>query len=208
MKILSRTQTTLPGIVLFSYSRFKDERGYFSEIYNKKELELSDGTGVIPELVQSNESFSKKNVVRGLHFQWDPFMGKLIRTAYGHMIDLVVDIRPDSKTYGKGLLIDMPGSQESEIDQLLWIPPGFAHGNVFLDNTLIQYFCSGTYNPQGEMGIYPYSPDIDWSLSEKGLYEKFLYIKDDAIMSPKDTKGIFLHEWSLSPHAKQFQVNK
>lgn len=208
MKILSRSKTILSDVILFSYVRYEDERGYFSEIYNKKELLLTEGSNSFPELVQSNESFSKKNVVRGLHFQWNPFMGKLIRTAYGHMIDLVVDIRPDSKTYGKGMMIDMPGSQESETDQLLWIPPGFAHGNVFLENTLIQYFCTGTYNPQGEMGIYPYSTDIDWSLSEKGLYEQFLHIKDDAIMSLKDKKGISLREWTTNPYAKQFQVNK
>ncbi|MFZ2025937.1 MAG: dTDP-4-dehydrorhamnose 3,5-epimerase family protein [Microgenomates group bacterium] len=208
MKILSKAQTLLPGVVLFSYSRFKDERGYFSEIYNKKELHLSNGTDIVPELLQSNESFSKKNVVRGLHFQWNPFMGKLIRTAYGHMIDLVLDIRPDSKTYGKGIMVDMPGSQESETDQLLWIPPGFAHGNLFLENTLIQYFCTGTYNPQGEVGIYPYSADIDWSLSEKSLYEQFSHIKQDAIMSPKDKKGISLAEWIINPNAKQFQISK
>lgn len=208
MKILSKAKTMLPDVLLFTYVRFKDERGYFSEVYNKQDLQLSDGTGTISELVQSNESFSKKDVVRGLHFQWNPFMGKLIRTAYGHMIDLVVDIRPNSKTYGKGIMIDMPGSQESETDQLIWIPPGFAHGNLFLENTLIQYFCTGTYNPQGEMGINPYSSDIDWSLSEKGLYEEFLHIKDDAIISLKDKKGISLHEWTANPQAKQFQVNK
>lgn len=196
----------LPDVLLFTYERFKDERGYFSEVYNKQDLHLSDGTDAIPELVQSNESFSKKDVVRGLHFQWNPFMGKLIRTAYGHMIDLVVDIRPNSETYGKGIMIDMPGSQESETDQLIWIPPGFAHGNLFLENTLIQYFCTGTYNPQGEMGINPYSSEIDWSLSEKKLYNQFSLIKERAIISPKDKQGINLNEWSRNPNSKQFEI--
>lgn len=208
MNILSKTKTALPDVVLFTYSRFKDDRGYFSETYNKKELHLSDGTDKITELVQSNESYSKKNVVRGLHFQHDPFMGKLIRTAYGHMVDLVVDIRPHSETYGKGIMIDMPGSQESQTDALIWIPPGFAHGNLFLENTLIQYFCTGTYNPQGEVGITPYSPDIDWSMSSPDLYDRFTQMKEHAIMSPKDRKGISLTEWKNNPNAQQFQINK
>ena len=208
MNILSKTKTALPGVLLFTYSRFKDDRGYFSETYNKKELCLSDGTDIVPELVQSNESYSKKNVVRGLHFQYDPFMGKLIRTAYGHMIDLIVDIRPNSETYGKGIMIDMPGSQESQTDSLIWIPPGFAHGNLFLENTLIQYFCTGTYNPQGEVGIYPYSPDIDWSLSSSRLHDQLIQMKEHAIMSPKDKKGISLTEWTTNANARQFQINK
>lgn len=206
MNILSKTQTELPGVMFFIYSRFKDDRGYFSETYNKKELHLSNSTDIVPELVQSNESYSKKNVVRGLHFQHDPFMGKLIRTAYGHMIDLIVDIRPNSKTYGKGIMIDMPGSQESQTDSLIWIPPGFAHGNLFLENTLIQYFCTGTYNPQGEVGIYPYSPDIDWSMSPSHLRDQFTQIKEYAIMSSKDKQGITLADWSHHPHSKQFQI--
>jgi dTDP-4-dehydrorhamnose 3,5-epimerase len=82
---------------------------------------------------QSNESVSKKGVIRGLHFQWNPFMGKLVRTLLGHMLD----IRKHSPTRGKAILYDMPARDTEDWDEWIWVPPGFAHGNLFLADTRI-----------------------------------------------------------------------
>src|SRR5690606_8308158 len=91
------------------------------------------------QFVQVNESYSRPGTVRGLHFQWNPYMGKLVRTVYGRMVDIALDIRKGSPTFGKALLYDMPSQPDQDYAEWIWIPPGFAHGNYFTAETVIEY---------------------------------------------------------------------
>ena len=148
------------------------------------------------EFVQGNESFSKTGTIRGLHFQWDPYIGKLVRTIQGRMIDLILDIRKDSPTFGRIIAYDMPARPENEQTEWIWVPPGFAHGNVFTENTTIEYFCSGEYNPRCEAGISPLAEDIDWGLCERNLRETFQKVSQSSpIISKKDRLAPNLSVW-------------
>ncbi len=206
MKIISIQPLALPQILVIQYKRFSDERGYFTETFNKKDICSLNNISSLTKfsIKQSNESFSHKNTIRGLHFQWNPFMGKLVRTVYGHMVDVVLDIRPNSETFGKAILYDMPANQSDSFSELIWVPPGFAHGNFFLEETLIEYYCDGTYNPGGEMGIFPFSSEIDWSLVDSQLYAQFAALKTKCLMSPKDKKGLDLTEWKKNANSNLF----
>ena len=203
MKIVSVISQAIADIHIINYQRFSDTRGYFTEIYNFRDI--SDIKTLSTSIfVQYNESFSRKNTVRGLHFQWNPFMGKLVRTIQGHMIDIILDIRPKSKTFGKAIMCDMPSTSIDENGQWLWIPPGFAHGNYFIQNTIIEYFCTGTYNAGCEMGINPFSQDIDWSLAHKDLYDQFAKLQTKCVLSPKDRNGIDLADWLHNKNSQLF----
>lgn len=209
MKIIEIEQLKLPGVKVIKYGRFPDPRGYFSEVYKRSDFDFL-GEGKIFKgisFLQINEAFSKKGTVRGLHFQWEPAMGKLIRTISGHMIDMVMDIRVGSPTLGKVILHDMPVFSEADSNQLLWIPEGFAHGNFFLEDSLIEYFCTSEYNPDGESGISPLSGDIDWSLCDKQLKDKFDGVVGGSILiSQKDKDAQNLRGWLDSPLSKNFTV--
>ncbi len=131
--------------------------------------------------LQANESFSRAGTVRGLHFQWNPYMGKLVRTIRGHMIDVALDIRKGSPTYGQIVAYDMPVQGDEDFAEWIWLPPGFAHGNTFPQDTVIEYFCSGEYSPGNEAGISPVADDLDWSLCDPALRDQFQSIaRDDA----------------------------
>ncbi|MEK7581000.1 MAG: dTDP-4-dehydrorhamnose 3,5-epimerase family protein [Patescibacteria group bacterium] len=195
MKIFERVDLALDGLQVVKFAKFKDERGYFCESFKLSDFKTIDGFKDF-EFMQSNESYSKKNVIRGLHFQWNPRMGKLVRTISGHMVDIALDIRKDSPTFGKAILYDMPQNIKDGEGQWIWLPPGFAHGNFFLEDTLIEYFCTGSYNPECERGISAFSSDIDFSLADKDLKNKFDEIKNKgAIVSYKDINGISLSAW-------------
>lgn len=172
MKIVSVREAKLKGVLLIQFERFSDQRGYFTEPYRESDLRK-----IVPsfELAQMNESVSKKGTIRGLHFQWNPYMGKLVRTLYGRMLDLILDIRVGSPTFGKLLAIDMPAAElEQSHDQWVWVPPGFAHGNLFTEDTRIEYLCTGEYAASCERGISPLAADIDWSLTDEALHREFL----------------------------------
>lgn len=134
MKII---KTALNGICILQADVFSDERGYFLESYHKEKLK---NLGIEAEFYQDNFSLSAKNVLRGLHFQNPPFdQGKLIKVISGSVLDVVVDIRKSSATYGKNFTIEL----NSEDHLMVWIPPGFAHGFVSLaENTLFYYKCT------------------------------------------------------------------
>src|ERR687885_2210866 len=175
MKILAVNQLEIPEIRVIRFARFRDQRGYFTEHFRNSDFQTNPLTPFMKgvEFVQTNESFSKAGTVRGLHFQWNPYMGKLVRTLYGHMIDLILDIRRGSPTFGKIIAYDMRSNGTEDFDEWIWVPPGFAHGNALLEDTLIEYFCSGEYSPGHEAGIYPLAEDIDWSLSDNNLKQAF-----------------------------------
>ena len=132
-------------------------------------------------------------------------MGKLVRTLSGRMVDLVMDIRKGSNTFGKILAYDMPASHAADFGEWIWVPVGFAHGNFFRDHTHIEYFCSGEYSPGCEAGISPLAPDIDWSLCDAGLKAEFeSVIGTNPLMTDKDRDGHTLASWIANPNSDRF----
>ena len=140
---------SIEGLKLFSPKVFKDERGYFTEFYNKQDFDTAIGKDI--HFVQDNISCSHKNVIRGLHFQRPPSgQGKLIQVLRGRVIDVIVDLRKNSRTYGEHCKIEL--SDKNHIK--LWIPSGFAHGFLSLENnTLLSYKCSEYYSVEHEMSL-------------------------------------------------------
>lgn len=140
-----------------------------------------------------------------MHFQWNPFMGKLVRTIQGRMVDLFLDIRKGSPTYGKAAAYDIPSSFDKDHAEWIWIPPGFAHGNYFTQDTTIEYLCSGEYSPGCEAGISPTSADIDWSLCDSSLKAEFdAIVANTRIITDKDKNGLSLAAWTADERSNQF----
>lgn len=143
--------------------KFGDARGYFFESYSYK-IFAEAGIDVI--FVQDNQSFSQKGVLRGLHFQKPPYaQGKLVRVASGKALDVVVDIRKHSPTYGQHVTCLL----DTEKCNMFYIPPGFAHGFVALeDNTTFLYKCTEYYHPAAEGGLFWNDPElnINWNITE------------------------------------------
>ena len=148
------TQTKLPGVLIFEPDVFGDARGWFAETFSGKRYEEA---GLKLPFVQDNVSFSEKNVLRGLHFQYPHSQGKLVQALSGEVFDVAVDIRVDSPTFGQWF-----GERLSaENHKQLYIPPGFAHGFCVLSNTtLFSYKCTDYYSPTTEGGIIWNDPDI------------------------------------------------
>lgn len=211
MKILSITDLAIPAVKVIRFARFRDNRGYFSEHYRFTDFEDGDASSFMNgvRFLQMNESFSKPHTVRGLHFQWNPFMGKLVRTVRGRMIDVVLDIRKGSPTYGKIIAYDMPVTNEEDYSEWIWVPPGFAHGNTFTEDTVIEYLCSGEYSPGNEAGISPIADDLDWSLCEPELAALFQQIAHGTeLMTDKDRNGFSLARWTADPRSEIFLYNE
>jgi dTDP-4-dehydrorhamnose 3,5-epimerase len=207
MKILAANQLKIPEIKVIRFARFRDKRGYFTEHFRNSDFQSNPLTPFMKgvEFVQTNESFSKAGTVRGLHFQWNPYMGKLVRTLYGHMIDLILDIRRASPTFGKIIAYDMPSNWGEDFNEWIWVPPGFAHGNTFLEDTLIEYFCSGEYSPGYEAGISPLAEDIDWSLCDKTLREIFYEVAlGTPLITDKDRNGLSVSAWEKDERSSNF----
>ena len=144
MKILEIRPLAIPDVKVVRYARFRDDRGYFTETFRKSDFFGHADAGCFSgvEFKQCNESHSSAGVIRGLHFQWNPFQGKLIRTVAGRMIDLALDIRKGSPWFGKIIGYDMPASPDAATGDWIWLPPGFAHGTCILERSTIEYFCS------------------------------------------------------------------
>lgn len=156
---------------LFSLKKYKDDRGFFQETFNK--ILQQD---ISADFVQDNESLSKKGVIRGMHYQWDKPMGKLVRCSFGEIIDVVVDIRKNSKDYGKVRYYNL----SLENSNALWVPPGFAHGfEVISDIAIVTYKCTAFYNKNGESGINPFDKNLNikWRSINKVVSEKDLIAK-------------------------------
>ncbi len=206
MKIINTKELAIPAIKVITHGRFTDHRGYFTETFRKDDFNnLREVIGDW-EILQSNESFSKKHTLRGLHFQWNPYMGKLVRTIQGHMIDIVLDIRKNSPTFGKAIMYDMPSSPEDDSAEWIWVPPGFAHGNFFLLDTTIEYYCSGQYSSGNEAGISPLSNEIDWSLCDNELNDEFkkTVSAESLLITDKDKDGYSLSAWSATEESEKF----
>jgi len=208
MKILEVKSLAIPEVKVFTFERFTDNRGYFTEPFRKSDFKTNLDVDFMKDvdLVQINESYSHPNVIRGLHFQWNPYMGKLVRVLYGRMIDFVMDIRKNSPTFGKIIAYDMPQNTDKKYGEFIWVPVGFAHGNLFTEESMIEYFCSGEYSPGCEAGISPLSEDIDWSLCDPSLKELFDSIAKtpQALISDKDKNGLSLATWTADERSNNF----
>ena len=179
----------LNGIVIIQADLFQDPRGFFSEIYREDEFIR---LGIASKFVQENHSGSVKNVLRGLHFQWEPPMGKLMRVLRGEAFLVAVDIRKGSPTFGKwhGELVS------SENRKQMWAPANFARGFCVLsDFAEIQYLCTGIYNNKAESGILWNDPKIgiEWP------------VKGEPILSDKDKIAHTLDAWVKRPESDNFK---
>lgn len=213
MKILEVKSLALPEVKVIKFARFHDHRGYFSETFRR-----SDFKGANPEVAaflknvefsQSNESFSKAGTFRGLHFQWNPYMGKLVRAISGRLIDFALDIRKDSKNYGKIIAYEIKADQSLDYNEWIWVPVGFAHGVLLPEDSHIEYMCSGEYSPGCEAGISPLASDIDWSICDAGLKSELdTVIADTPYITDKDKNGLSLAAWAENPVSAEFTIEK
>ena len=211
MKIIEVKSLAIEAVKVIRFARFKDHRGYFTETFRKSDFAENPALNFMRgvEFVQANESCSKKGTVRGLHFQWNPYIGKLIRTLSGRMVDMVLDIRKGSPMFGKIICYDMPTENSDDYNEWIWVPPGFAHGNFFDRETRIEYFCSGRYNPQCETGISPLSDDIDWSLCDKELKKMFdKIVPETDLITDKDKNGFSVAGWKADSRSDNFIYGK
>ncbi|GLQ20531.1 dTDP-4-dehydrorhamnose 3,5-epimerase [Algimonas porphyrae] len=154
----------ISGPVLFTPRRFVDERGYFAETF--RQSVFVDAIGEVVQFVQDNQSLSeRKGTIRGLHYQAPPHaQGKLVRCTQGAIIDVAVDIRSGSTTYGQHVRVQLSAGNGAQ----LWVPPGFLHGFATLtDHCLVQYKCTAYYDADCDGGVAWNDPDldIDWGLS-------------------------------------------
>ncbi len=160
-------KTDIGGVFVIEPQVFGDERGYFFESFNAERFRAQ--TGVEVTFVQDNESRSKRGVLRGLHFQREPHaQAKLVRVVQGRVLDVAVDIRPESPTFGKYVMTELSGENHRQ----MFIPKGFAHGYVVLeDDTVFQYKCDEYYHPEYEGGIAWNDPEIgiEWPLAESEI---------------------------------------
>lgn len=163
-------QTSIEGLIEIFPRIFGDERGYFLESYHKKAFA---DNGIPFDFVQDNQSLSSPGVLRGLHFQKDPHaQGKLVRVLKGKALDIAVDIRPGSPTFGKHekFLLD------DQTQNMVYVPAGFAHGFLALEQCLFTYKCTNFYNKASEGGIIWNDPDlnIDWGIEHPNISSKDL----------------------------------
>lgn len=183
--------TPLPDVVVVRHQVFRDDRGFFMEVYRR---DLFEPLGLPADFVQLNHSRSGRGVVRGLHFQWDPPMGKLMRVTAGRAYLVAVDVRKGSPTLGRWFGIELSESSPRQV----WAPAGFARGFAVLsDHAEIEYLCTGTYNPEAESGIRWDDPEIgvEWPLGELGAA---------PTLSDKDRAARSLAEWLERPESDRF----
>ncbi len=182
---MSFIKTDISGLLIFEPKVLEDDRGYFYEAYNEKKFSEA---GVNLKFVQDNQSKSSYGVIRGLHYQLNPFaQSKLVRVLQGNIIDVAVDIRNGSPTFGKHLSIEL----SAENNKQLFIPAGFAHGfSVLSETAIVLYKCDQFYNKESEGGIHfnDSSLNIDWQIPAG---KEIVVEKDLKSPSLKDCKNNF-----------------
>lgn len=174
------TEQEIKGVFVIEPKRFGDARGYFCETFKKEEFQANVGQ---VEFIQDNESFSTKGVLRGLHFQSGEYwQAKLVRVSQGTVVDVIVDLRKDSATFGRYLAVKL----SAEEGNMLFVPRGFAHGFVVLSEVAqFQYKVDNVYAPMCEHTLRYDDPElgIEWPIA-----------KDEMLLSPKDLQGLSLQE--------------
>jgi dTDP-4-dehydrorhamnose 3,5-epimerase len=181
--MMNCTELDLRGLLLISPRVFKDDRGYFFESFNEAVFRLSTGLNVT--FVQDNESLSHRGIFRGLHFQVPPkSQAKLIRVVKGSIIDVVVDLRRSSETFGQHACIELTEENQKQ----LFIPEGFAHGFLVMENnTIVNYKCNNYYSPDAERCL---------SVFDSALNIELPIPSSEWVMSEKDKQGNELSELS------------
>jgi dTDP-4-dehydrorhamnose 3,5-epimerase len=179
--------TALPEVVVVRATTFADDRGWFAEILRTDQF---PALGLPASFVQVNQSRSVRGVIRGLHFQWDPPQGKLMRVVSGRAFMVAADIRPGSPTLGRVVTVEATADEPV----LFWAPATFARGFAALSDVVeIEYFCTAAYNPATESGIRWDDPDlaIAWPVTS-------------PVLSGKDAGAGTLRDWLASPSASAF----
>lgn len=173
--------TKIKGLYIIEPHVFKDSRGYFFEAYSKREFDETIGK---VDFVQDNESCSSKGVIRGMHFQKPPYsQAKLVKCVVGKVLDVALDLRKGSPTYGEHVAVELSDENHREF----FIPKGFAHGfEVLSDVAVFQYKCDDYYHPEAEGGIDAFDPELNiaWQTT-----------REDAVVSEKDMKHPKLSEF-------------
>ncbi len=178
MDAFRKISTSLPGVVILEPRVFGDERGFFLESYNEK---VFAELGIEVRFVQDNHSSSRQNVLRGLHYQIKQAQGKLVRAVEGTILDVAVDVRRSSPTFGGWEAVRLSGENK----RMLWIPPGFAHGfRVISEKAQVLYKATDYYAPEHERTLAWNDPDlkIDWE------------VEGEPIVSAKDQRGVALRD--------------
>ena len=180
----------LGDVAVLAPEVFEDERGFFLEVFRADQFET---LGLPTTFLQENHSRSKKNVLRGLHFQWDPPMGKLMRVTCGAAFLVAVDIRKGSPTLGQWCGMEVSAESKKQV----WAPAGFARGFCALSDWVeIQYLCTAIYNNKGESGILWNDPalGVAWPVPA-----------EEAVLSDKDSRAQTLAQWLASPESDRFK---
>lgn len=178
MEAIKKIPTSLPGVLVVEPRVFGDERGYFFESYNQQTMAEA---GILENFVQDNHSSSRRNVLRGLHYQVQQAQGKLVRVVEGEILDVAVDLRRSSPSFGRWEAVRLSGVNK----RMLWIPPGFAHGfSVKSEQAQVLYKATDFYAPAHERTLIWNDPQlkIDWEL------------EGEPIVSAKDQRGVALHD--------------
>ncbi|HEV2467664.1 MAG TPA: dTDP-4-dehydrorhamnose 3,5-epimerase [Candidatus Sulfotelmatobacter sp.] len=178
MESFKKIATSLPDVFVLEPRVFGDERGFFLESYSER---VFAGLGVVDRFVQDNHSFSTRNVLRGLHYQIQNVQGKLVRVTEGEILDVAVDLRRSSATFGKWEAVRLSGQNK----RMLWIPPGFAHGfRVISETAHVLYKATDYYAPECERTVAWNDPDlkIKWELD------------GEPLVSAKDQRGVSLRD--------------
>lgn len=177
--------TKIEGLIIIEPRIFPDDRGYFYESYSEKKYHEA---GIQASFVQDNQSFSQKGALRGLHGQANPFaQGKLVRVLQGRVLDVAVDIRKSSPTFGQYVTVELSGENHKQF----WVPPGFLHGFVTLeDDTIFTYKVDNYYDKASEIGVLWNDPtlNIDW---QTDLSNVLLSPKDEILPTFADFKSPF-----------------
>ncbi|WP_321330294.1 dTDP-4-dehydrorhamnose 3,5-epimerase [uncultured Ilyobacter sp.] len=178
MSKFKKIETGVKDLVVIEPTVFGDNRGFFMETYSKKDFEE---IGLTMDFVQDNHSKSKKGVFRGLHFQAKMSQGKLVRVTAGAVLDVAVDLRRDSETFGKWYVVKLSAENKRQF----YIPEGFAHGFITLeDNTEFLYKCTNYYAPEYDSGIIWNDTDLNIDYE----FEKYGLSTDEVLLSEKDQK--------------------
>lgn len=188
---VSLETTPLADVLVVRHEVFRDARGFFMEVYRQDLFGPLGPLGLPATFVQLNHSRSSRGVLRGLHFQWEPPMGKLMRVTAGRAFLVAVDLRKGSPSLGRWFGLELSADDPLQ----LWAPAGFARGFAVLsDQAEIQYLCTGTYNGAGESGIRWDDPEIgiEWPVA-------------DPLVSDKDRRAQTLAAWLARPEADQFR---
>jgi dTDP-4-dehydrorhamnose 3,5-epimerase len=176
------TPTAIPDVLIIEPKVFGDDRGWFFESFNEKDLSVAVGQKIT--FIQDNHSFSKKGVLRGLHYQIEQTQGKLVRVCLGAVFDVTVDLRQSSPSFGKWVGVEI----SSENKKQLWIPPGFAHGFLVLSETAeFLYKTTDYWHASSEKCIVWNDPDLNIQWPEIGV---------KPIFNPKDATGL---SWAEAP---------